>query len=288
MKAENGNMTIVLEILKTAIREQRKVGFQYFEYRSENWKKMKNDGSPFILSPYTITWDGSFYYVSGWSETHERIASFRLDCICQIPEILQEEAVEKPKQFSVETLAKDNALDNIDQVQTVELICENRIRDALLASIGREVYTEPAGNDHFRCSLDVPVGQDFYAWVFRFNGGVRIDEPREVLYEYKKTLRQQIDWDRFESVEGICAVNTRETGFKIKTQCPFCREYHDIAIDLKDLISWEIDGVWVQDAFSYLSADDRERIITGTCPACWEIQYEQDEEEAEYEKLKSF
>ena len=108
------------------------------------------------------------------------------------------------------------------------------------------------------------------------------------MYEYKKTLRQQIDWDRFESVEGICAVNTRETGFKIKTQCPFCREYHDIAIDLKDLISWEIDGVWVQDAFSYLSADDREMIISGICPACWEIQYEQDEEEAEYEKLKSF
>ena len=165
-------------------------------------------------------------------------------------------------------------------MKTVEFICENRIRDTLLADLGREIYTEPAGNDHFRCLLDVPVGQEFFAWVFRFNGGVRIAEPKEVMLEYKEMLRQQIDWERAKRVSGICEVNTRETGFKIKSQCPFCNIYSDISIDLIDLISWEVDGLPAQDAFPYLSDDDREMVISGICPDCWYSIYgEADDEE---------
>lgn len=53
-----------------------------------------------------------------------------------------------------------------------------------------------------------------------------------------------------------------------ETICPFCGSVHFIDIPLDRLFLWQ-SGMKVQDAFPDLSADDRERLISGICPECW-------------------
>lgn len=51
--------------------------------------------------------------------------------------------------------------------------------------------------------------------------------------------------------------------------CPVCGERSQFSIDQAAYIRWE-RGAYVQDAFPHLTADERELLMTGTHPACWE------------------
>lgn len=53
------------------------------------------------------------------------------------------------------------------------------------------------------------------------------------------------------------------------TVCPFCHHATYITVNLKDWEDWR-NGKLIQDAFPYLTADEREMLKTGICPDCWE------------------
>lgn len=55
----------------------------------------------------------------------------------------------------------------------------------------------------------------------------------------------------------------------IECVCPFCGKVNVIVVDEYDYLAWE-NGALAQDVFSYLSADEREMLISGICPQCWE------------------
>ena len=69
----------------------------------------------------------------------------------------------------------------------------------------------------------------------------------------------------------------------IVTRCPFCGKAQFIAVNEADYWDWQ-EGELAQNAFPYLSADDREALISGICRDCWESMfggYEDEEEDEE-------
>jgi hypothetical protein len=63
----------------------------------------------------------------------------------------------------------------------------------------------------------------------------------------------------------------------VVTTCPFCGKSYGIEVNEIDYLDWE-DGKMAQDAFPYLSADEREMLISGICPTCWDKYFGSDEE----------
>ena len=56
-------------------------------------------------------------------------------------------------------------------------------------------------------------------------------------------------------------------------QCPFCHKQHSATFDtakLKQGMEAYKNGARIQDAFSDFDAEQREFLMTGTCPACWD------------------
>lgn len=50
--------------------------------------------------------------------------------------------------------------------------------------------------------------------------------------------------------------------------CPFCGKVTEIQIDAEGYNRWK-SGTLIQTAFPQMSTDDRELLITGICPPCW-------------------
>ena len=63
----------------------------------------------------------------------------------------------------------------------------------------------------------------------------------------------------------------------VVTCCPFCGYGNFIEVNENDYLDWG-DGMNAQDAFPYLSAGEREMLISGICPTCWEKYFGSDEE----------
>jgi hypothetical protein len=59
---------------------------------------------------------------------------------------------------------------------------------------------------------------------------------------------------------------------KVPTQCPECRQVSEVMVDPEDYAEWK-QGVLIQNAFPYLSNEERERLITGICGKCWDKMF---------------
>ena len=66
----------------------------------------------------------------------------------------------------------------------------------------------------------------------------------------------------------------------ITTVCPMCGESHEVTVYEDDYLRW-CDGELAQVAFPYLNADEREMLISGICPTCWDKMFSFDEDEVE-------
>lgn len=64
----------------------------------------------------------------------------------------------------------------------------------------------------------------------------------------------------------------------IVTACPICGRGNEVWANEEDYFDWSFDGVLVQNAFPYLSADEREMLISGICPECWKKMWGDDDE----------
>lgn len=69
----------------------------------------------------------------------------------------------------------------------------------------------------------------------------------------------------------------------IITACPICGRVNEIATNEEDYFDWSFDGVLAQDAFPYLSADEREMLVSGICPDCWNRMFPAEDEDEDME-----
>ena len=53
------------------------------------------------------------------------------------------------------------------------------------------------------------------------------------------------------------------------TTCPFCGRDHEVEVPFEGYLAWQ-NGEAIQRALPTLSADEREMLMTGICPECWD------------------
>lgn len=65
-----------------------------------------------------------------------------------------------------------------------------------------------------------------------------------------------------------------ENGVKqnLEVTCDYCDEIFAITVNVEDLEKWA-NGILVQDAFSYLTLDEMELMISSTCGTCFDKMF---------------
>ena len=56
---------------------------------------------------------------------------------------------------------------------------------------------------------------------------------------------------------------------RVEVYCRFCGTINYVEVEWPDYWDWQY-GMPAQDAFPYLTPDEREMLISGTCPKCWD------------------
>lgn len=73
---------------------------------------------------------------------------------------------------------------------------------------------------------------------------------------------------------------------RVEVRCIACKALEAVYVEPKDYLDWSLKGVHAQDAFPYLTDDEREVLITSMCLDCIEEMYrdlrEEEEEDDDY------
>lgn len=61
----------------------------------------------------------------------------------------------------------------------------------------------------------------------------------------------------------------------LDVRCNHCNQIYKIKVDLDNLYAWQNGDKLVQEAFPYLTPEERELLLTHTCPTCWDNMFGQ-------------
>lgn len=190
IKPGNEMVYYIVDAINDAINEKKKIAFQYLEYDVKKQQKPKNGGEKYIFSPYTLTWNGDYYYVVGYSDKHKSVGAFRVDRIAKTPDILKDCAVPIPDDFNIVDFTKSVfGMYEGDHI-IVELKCDNSLMKTVIDRFGEDVSTKPYSMTAFKAIVEVSASPTFYGWVFGFGGKIEILSPKEMKAAYKEQVKQ--------------------------------------------------------------------------------------------------
>lgn len=167
--------------------------FTYFEYDANKQKVLRNEGMPYLFSPYSLVWNGDYYYVVGYSHKHEKLGTFRVDRIESVPEILEQTAQPMPEGFSIAEYTKKVFQMYDEESVTVELLCENDMMKVIIDRFGEDVRSEIIDDDHFKVTVEVSLSPNFFGWLFGFGDKIKLIYPKWVIEKYCAMLKKELD-----------------------------------------------------------------------------------------------
>ena len=69
--------------------------------------------------------------------------------------------------------------------------------------------------------------------------------------------------------------------------CVVCGRIHEpVILDAEKFYRWKVGGEHIQDVFPEMTKDQREILISGTCPECWDVLFPKEDEEVELENSR--
>ena len=189
-KSSNHSGYYSVDAINNAVDLHRKIRFYYTDFDVNKKRYVTNDGKPYTISPYELTWDGDYYYVRGFCDERQAMRTFRLDRIKGQPSILHEIAVTPPDNYNPEEYHKAVfRMYDTDEPKEVALFCHVSAMKYLIDNFGQRFWSEPVDEEHFRAKVRVCTSTTFYRWVFGFTDSIRIEGPEETVEEYREQIR---------------------------------------------------------------------------------------------------
>lgn len=192
VKSANERIYYTVDTINNAINQERQISFQYTEYTADKKVVLRNDGEVYVLSPYALFWNEDFYYVIGWSDKHENVSAFRVDRMHR-PMILEEPAVPRPEDFRLEDYSRRIFEMYDGEAVTVRLECKDYLMKYVVDRFGEDVKVRPSQKGRFIVTADVQLSPNFYAWIFRFGGDMRIVSPDHARREMVGMLQSMLE-----------------------------------------------------------------------------------------------
>ncbi len=193
IKPSNEHTFYIVDRINDAINQGRKISFTYFEYDAAKNKVLRNEGKPYLFSPYSLVWNGDYYYVVGFSHKHGKTGTFRVDRISSTPEIMEEAAQPMPDGFSVSEFTKTVFQMYDEQRAMVELLCSNEMMKVIIDRFGEDVHTEITDDEHFAVTTEVSLSPNFYGWLFGFGDKITVTGPQWVVDRYREMLHSELE-----------------------------------------------------------------------------------------------
>lgn len=185
IKPVNEQIFVYVDGIFDAINNSKQISFQYIEYTPHKQRTVKHGGFLYELSPYAMLWNGDYYYCVGFSRSHDKVVTFRVDRMKNVV-TTESTAIPPPASFNVEDYYTGifDMFDG-DSIE-VELLCENKHMKSVVDQFGEKIGTRIADSDHFVATAAVSASRTFYSWVFQFCGEIKIISPQTAVDAYKE------------------------------------------------------------------------------------------------------
>ena len=189
IKADNKNIYYNVDAIHTAIAENRRVRFRYFNWNAKKEQVLRRDGAYYEISPWALSWDDENYYMIGYDSEAGMIKHYRVDKMLDIKESKEKrEGGDLFRDFDVGAYAKRMFGMFGAKEENVQILAENSMAGIFIDRFGRDVPMYPVDDGHFRVTVKAAVSPHFLSWVMALGSAVKITGPDSVLSKVNEEI----------------------------------------------------------------------------------------------------
>ncbi len=190
VKSPNEKGYQIVDVLNQAINEGKRVSFFYTDIDAKLKRVKRNEGKPYLVSPYNLIWNGEYYYLVGFSHDRGELRTYRVDRIADRPKMTRTAAEPRPEDYDPSIYTKEvfRMYTTGEEPVEVTLFGENEMLKGIVDKFGLDIMVQRVDENHFRALVRVCTSPTFYAWVFQWGGKLQIEDPDNVVNEYKKMI----------------------------------------------------------------------------------------------------
>ena len=192
VKAPNEHILYIVQTIREAIKKDKMIQFEHYQYNSRLERIPKLDGYQYIVSPYAMIWKKDKYYLIGWSEKHGRIAHFRIDRM-GMPDITEVQCKPAPEDLKLEDRS-DKIFSMFDgPEETVKLRCRPELLDQVIDQFGEKIKVLKTTKTYMEIRVTVHLSPTFYGWLFQYVGQMTVIAPEYVCEQYAEKMQDGMD-----------------------------------------------------------------------------------------------
>lgn len=191
VKTMNESIYYNVDLIHTAIGDNRKIRFQYFQWNVKKEMELRHDGGFYEVSPWALTWDDENYYLVAYDSKEEKIKHFRVDKMLRL-EITDEKREGRANFLSFDMAIYARKMFGMfsGEEENVKLLCENQLAGVMIDRFGKDITLIPVDEEHFSVIVKVAVSRQFLSWVFALGSGAKIVGPENVLCMVKEEVQR--------------------------------------------------------------------------------------------------
>lgn len=193
VKTMNESIYYNVDMIHSAINQNQKIQFQYFQWNVKKEIELRHNGRFYIESPWALLWDDENYYLIAFDSYENKIKHFRVDKMLKI-ELINEKREGKQdfKDFDIAVYAKKmfGMFDGEEQI--VNLECENRLAGVIIDRFGKDIPIIKKDEEHFVVNVKVAVSRHFISWVMALGEEAKIVGPESVLKQVEGEIERLV------------------------------------------------------------------------------------------------
>ncbi len=194
IKSMNESIYRSIDGIHTALIENRRITFMYFDWNEKKEKVYHRDGGTYTAEPLLLCWDDEKYYLIAKDVDADKIKHFRVD---KMDRIHITEDISKTEKLTSDEIAgytdRHFGMFGGDEVKVV-LKCKNELAGVMLDRFGKDVPFRHAGDGYFTAAVNVVESVHFFTWILNFEGDVSIASPDGVKKRFREFVANANKW----------------------------------------------------------------------------------------------
>ena len=176
--------------MNTAINDDRKVTFRYFDWTPDGGKAYRRGGAPYETNPVALCVD-KHYYLVAYDPAIQDYRHYRVDRMESLT-VTDTPRDPLPEQFDLGKYVKTIFDMYNGRTETVQLHFDRALINVVMDRFGADAHIRPDG-DRIAVTAPVEVGPTFYGWLFQFGGQAELLAPDHVRRDFTEHCRQALD-----------------------------------------------------------------------------------------------
>ena len=191
-RTENPQIYYIIDTVYKAIVSKKQIAFKYCEHLTYSKKPLKREGVEYLVSPYRLVCYINYYYLIGFSEKHMKTMAFRVDCMCDIPAIMKKSIIPEPKGLLADKAIKESLYMKVGKLTEITIEFSNSVTDDVAKHFGDDLRITAICDTKSIAKVMTEANSSFFAWIFSFEGNVRIIGPADVLDQYTRMVAKEM------------------------------------------------------------------------------------------------